>query len=375
MTLVLASGDHHWNERSRFAECRRIHKWIAEQVAKEKPACFLSGGDVFDGASTPIEREAVADWLTEVAETCPVLIARGNHDRGLDTFFMRRLATKHPIVVEERCGVHVIGGLKIAAVAWPNRASVAAMLGQPLTGTQIDEVAVEALRNVLRGLGQQKPDLLLGHWMISGAVTSVGQQLVGAELEVGLADLALAGAKMTIASHIHAPQAWEYKKQPIAYCGSPYRTSYGETERKSIIYADVTAKGVEWKRYVTPCTDMVLLTADWTDGKLVFDGKGPLKSVVMGAECRLRYRVPADQRDAARAAVADVKARMLGDGAENCKVEEQLTVQTRARTPEIATAKTLADKLDVLWKSRGVELDAQRRARVLQKLSAIEEGA
>lgn len=74
---ILASGDHHWDEHSRFDECERIHGWIASQIEYERPDVFLSAGDIYERASTPRERAAVAEWLVRVAETCPVVIAKG----------------------------------------------------------------------------------------------------------------------------------------------------------------------------------------------------------------------------------------------------------------------------------------------------------
>ena len=45
--------------------------------------------------------------------------------------------------------------------------------------------------------------------------------LVGGELSLGLADLALADANVTIAGHIHAPQVWEYGGKRVAYYAHP----------------------------------------------------------------------------------------------------------------------------------------------------------
>jgi len=79
-------------------------------------------------ASTPDERAAAAAWLVAMAEVCPVLLVRGNHDRRRDCALLARLTSKHPIIVEEGASVHHIGGAAIAAMAWPDRANLAANL-------------------------------------------------------------------------------------------------------------------------------------------------------------------------------------------------------------------------------------------------------
>jgi DNA repair exonuclease SbcCD nuclease subunit len=370
--MLMASGDHHFVEHLRFEECIRVHCWIAEQVAKERPVCFLSGGDIYERASTPTERMRVSDFLCAVAETCPVLITKGNHDRALDCALLGRLQSKHPITVVESCGVFDLGGIRIAAVAYPNRASIAAMVNRPLPAEALDDVAREALRGVLLGLSNARPDVLLGHFMINGSVTSVGQPLIGAELNVGLADLALARTKITIASHIHRPQAWDFDGAPIVYCGSPYRTKYGETETKSILVADVCKGGVEWSRLVTPATPMILAEDEWGDTGWLVGWHGLDPEACRGAEIRMRYEVASDRRDAAKAAAARVRDDLLARGAVSVKTDEVVQATTRARTPEIVSAVTIADKLDVLWRSKRIEMPGERRGRVLQRLAELE---
>src|SRR5690606_22402517 len=94
---------------------------------------------------------------------------------------------------------------------------------------------------------------------------------------------------------------------------------------------------------------------------------------VVGAEIRLRYHVESDRRDAARASADDVKRRLLVHGALSVKVEEVVEATTRARAPEIAVAQTIADKLEVFWRAKGIEVSDEREARVFSKLTQVEE--
>lgn len=384
---IIASGDHHFDEHRKLAECVRIHAWIADLVRREQPDVFCSGGDIYERASTPAEREAVAEWLTAVAEVCPIVIAKGNHDRPLDAYWLRRLRTRHPVIVEERAAVHVIAGAAIATVAWPSRSALATMAGGDGAGTEA--AARDALAAVLRGLGSELaahdgPRVLLGHFMIDGSKTSTGQELLGAEMNVSLADLALAGADVVLASHIHLAQSWEIDGRPVLMCGSPLRQNFGEMEEKSVVLLEWEARDlVRVERVPTPATPMVHVDATWTrdvsvdggavcEGALVLAGGEP---VVSGAEVRLRVHVSADHREAARRAAQEVADHYRERGAISVKVEEQVIASTRARTPEVAAAKTLADKLAALWESRNDVPDPVRRDALVRKLGELEGAA
>jgi predicted phosphodiesterase len=377
MHKVIASADHHFDPHSaRWGECVRVHEWIARRVEVEQPSLFVSGGDIYEKASTPEGRTVVADWLTRIAEVCPVLIARGNHDRHRDLAILGRLRTKHPVVVEEAAGVHVLGGIAVAAMAWPMKASLMAMLGRDVDLRSADDAAHTAIRDVLRGLGAELdahpglPRLGVGHWMIDGSMTSGGQPLWGQDLSVGLEDFALMRAPLVVAGHIHKPQDWSFGDVEIVYPGSPFRTAYGETEPKSVLYAEWHANNWTCSRIPTPAQQMILVETDWTpDG---FSGGWEHEAEREGADVRLRYHVAPEHRDAAKAAAAEWRDELLGMGVAVVKVEELVKQSTTARSTAVAEANTTADKLAALWTLRGEDMPEGRRARVLGRLAQIE---
>lgn len=393
MTRVLASADHHFDQHSRFEECRRVHSWMVDVARREQVDLFVSGGDIYERGSTPTEREAVAEWLTEMAEVCPVVIAKGNHDRALDCAILARLRTRLPIIVEEQAAVHVVGGVAVATVAWPERARVLALMGDAAPASR-DDATQEALRGVLRGLGQklgahQGPTMLLGHFMCDGAVTSTGQPLLGQPIRVGLTDLALAGADVTIMGHIHRAQRFEHDGRAFWYPGSPFRTDFGQTERKVALLvdyetADERGAGHDWPRVEeieTPATPMLHVYAEWCQVPDLSGERdippglftdGPIPDVT-GAEVRLRYCVESDYREAAKAAAAEMRDEVIKLGAQSVKVEEQVVAATRARVPEIARARTTAEKLVALRTSKGEQLEPARVARLDEKLSQLEQ--
>lgn len=369
--LILASGDHHFHERSRFDECVRVHRWMVQLAREQKPAVFVSGGDVYERASTPLEREAVAEWLTSMAEVCPVMITKGNHDRELDVEIMRRLRTKHPIIVESRAGVHVVAGVAIAAIAWPEPAHLAAAAE---SSEQASAGIRAALTNLLRGLGVQLaehegPRLLLGHLMVDGSITSPGQPLLGMPINVGLSDLALAGAQLGIIGHIHKAQMFDVLGAPHWYTGSPFRTDFGQLESKLVLLAEFDRRGLVGVHEVqTPATPMVHVVGEYVGGQL--EHNAPDK--VTGAELRFRYKVANEHRDAAKALAAALRERWIGEGAEHVQVEPELLVETRARMPEVVAAATAAEKLQAYWAAKGFEPGARRES-LLTKFATLEE--
>jgi DNA repair exonuclease SbcCD nuclease subunit len=384
---ILGSADHHCDEHKRFDEFLRVHHGMVETARAERVDLFVSAGDVYEGTSSPAERAAVAEWLTAMAEVCPVLIVKGNHDRALDMLLMSRLKTKHPVVVEERAGVHLVGGAAIAAVAWPNRAQLASIVGAGST-EELDATAHGLLQNVLRSLGAQldahrdRPRLLLGHFMVDGSVTSVGQPLIGQSMNVGLADLALARAQIGVLGHIHCPQTFRHDDADYLYTGSPFRTAYGEVEEKSVLLIDFDgAQLVGWRRIPTACARMFLIEERYgsDDGRqptwlLGLHGEPEDEADYKGAEVRFRYSVPADLRDAARrSAYGEVADHFRARGAVDVQIDEEVQTVGTARAPEVAQALTLADKLSALWRLRQIDLSPERTTRLLTKAGELEQ--
>lgn len=395
---VAVIADSHFDESSRWDECVRVHAWIAEDLRERGVDLVLHAGDVFERKSTPTERRAVADWLRSVADIAPVVVVRGNHDALGDLPLFARLRTRHAITVVEDARVVHVAGAAVACLAWPQKARILAQA--QLTHAEGELVAGDALRSVLRGLGQQLathegPRILLAHAMVHGSRTSTGQPLVGCDLEVGLDDLQVVGADAYALGHIHKGQAWELTRAtdrlthsplpaPVIYPGSPRRTAFGEVETKGYTLLSFRTSGafVAQEQLVeTPCAPMVLvqgefddLTLDGTRGtyRLHHDGA---QFYTPGTEIRLRYLVDADRRDAARRAADDLAERWRAAGAALVKIEEEVVPTTRARAPEIATAPNLAAKLRAYWRARDTTPDDARSARLVSLATSLEEAA
>jgi DNA repair exonuclease SbcCD nuclease subunit len=397
MTTILLISDTHISATSpRWPECQRVLAWFADLAVREADL-VIHCGDLYDRASTPVDRAFAASWLTRMASVCPVIVVRGNHDVSRDLEILAALATEHPIHVAEEPCVIVEAGVVVQCLPWPRVAELAARTGA--TGADLDERARDALRDVLRGLAVEAsslregalrdcspdaPVILATHALITGAITSHGQPLVGGELALGLADLALSGADVVIAGHIHAPQEWEYGGKRIAYCGSPFATAFGEHERKTVIMLDVEDDGrVLLARRATPAQRMIDVDTAWTaggwraDGYLatarLLGGDDAVREVdVRGHQVRLRYTVAAEHREAARAEAAKRRDGWLAAGAERVVVEPEVLVASTARAPEIARATTVREQVEAMWTARSDRpADADG---VLSALAEIEEG-
>jgi DNA repair exonuclease SbcCD ATPase subunit/DNA repair exonuclease SbcCD nuclease subunit len=357
-----------------------MHDFMVDVARYEKVDLFLCAGDIYERASTPRERDAVARWLIAMANVCPVVITRGNHDRKLDVDLMARLEAKHPIVVESAAGVHYVAGAAVLAMAWPERATLAAACPD-MTGAELDATAQDLLRNVMRGLGTQAADFAgpkigLGHFMIDGSVTSLGQQLIGEAMNVGLADLALLSCPVVIAGHIHKPQSWRHGECDIIYTGSPYRTKFGEVEEKSITLLEFDGPTlVNWLRIPTPCAQMLLLEDEW--GQVFEDQPGMGWRVgdsledVLGAEIRFRFRFAPEHRVEATAAAEQLRRRLLDQGAAYVKLDPKVKPKSTAKAPEISKLESIEDKLLTLWTVRGSHPGTERAARLLAKARAV----
>lgn len=385
------SSDHHCDEHGRWDEFLKVHRWMLQVAREQQVDAFLSGGDIYERASTPKEREEVSTWLVQMANICPVYIARGNHDRQLDCQIMSKLAADHLITVCEDHDIRYVGNTAIAMFAWPERAHI--MAHAQRLGVDPDEVSQNALQWLFRGVANELaehdgPKLALGHFMVDGSVTSVGQPLLGQPMRVGLDDFDLLGVHAVLMGHIHKPQEWLTPAGTrVAYAGSPFRTSYGEVEDKSVLLIDVNDDGItQWQRIKTPCAGMHLVSERWAyydlgqlENREPSFGGGPEAHLapedVPGSEIRFRYTVAPDQRDAARAAACQWQAVWRSMGALAVKIEEEVLTTAVARAPEVAAAATLPDKLMALWNARQAMPEPARVTRLLSKVGELERAA
>lgn len=392
---VAVVADSHFDLGSRFEECVEVHRWISEDIRGRQVDLVVHSGDVYERASRPEERSAVAEWAQAVTTNAPLVVVRGNHDAVGDLALLRRLRTNFDLIVEEAAGVHRVptrrGPVSVACLAWPRKAHLAALVGDG----DLERADGDALRAALRGMGHEMerfegPRILLAHAMVRGSVTSTGQPLVGCDHELGLGDLGLADADLYALGHIHRGQEFSMGEAPCIYPGSPRRTAFGELEEKGYIVAEFEeGESGRWRCMShelvrTPCRPMLQLEGEFhgehvgLPGDVVVPAGIALSGLpddpadLRGAEVRVRYLVEADRRDEAREYAARARADLLERGAHSVKVEEQVVATTRARAPEVGRAQTLPEQLEAFWVAKGIDIDTERRARLLGRVAGLE---
>lgn len=380
---VLHIADSHFDETSRFIECITLHNKIVELARAEKPNLIIHEGDVFERKSTPKERWAVAAFLIQIAEIAPVLIVRGNHDAIGDLPIFAKLHTKHPVIVEEGYGYHFLGGVEVHALAWPQRAYLAAGSdSQAETELGFRDSVLAVLRSISTHWNHHgAPRVFAGHCMVRGSATSTGQPLVGVPIALGTEELRLAKASCYVIGHIHKHQEWEETQTdgPVIYPGSPRRTAFGEIETKGVVITEFENGLLSDHRHVAlPATPMHLIEADWKISEMResadFIVTGPPVTEYKGAEIRFRYRVESDRREAAAVAAERWKEDALALGAVNVKLDPDVQTTTRARVPELAATKSIEDKIRLVWKAKNQIPSEEREIALIRKLHAVESG-
>lgn len=134
------------------------------------------------------------------------------------------------------------------------------------------------------------------------------------------------------------------------------------------------------ERIPTPATPMLLIDGAFDVTRGIIDVVEAQREAVdeygEGAEMRLRYAVEAEHREAARAAAERMRAWLTEKrGALSVKVEERVIATTRARTPEVAEARTTAAQLEAYWRARDGAPAEERWPALVKRLGELESEA
>lgn len=377
---VAVIADSHFHEHKRFEECQRLHDWIFEDCSRRGVDLVLHAGDVFETKSSEKERLVAFSWFQRMASLAHVIVVRGNHDRVSELPALAKLEVQHSITVVEESAVVEAAGALVACVSWPRKAALLAAAGIE-SRADAECLVGDALRDVFRGLGDELaehegPKMLLMHAMVRGSATSSGQPLIGAEMEVGLEDLALARADAYFLGHIHKSQAWSIGEAPVIYPGDPRRTDFGEREAKGYVVAEWDDAGVfvGWEFVEVPATPMVAIEGEWSDEDSLCGIAIDLDDFerVRGAEVRLRYTTPHQFRVEARRHADELRGILVDHGAVLVQIEPRVLPEQRERAETIPTRATRAEQLDAYWKAKSFE-PGERRPALVAKLARIEE--
>lgn len=359
------------------ARLRALDQVIDEGRQIEALAAWLYPGDLFDTRSSIEDRNAMAVRLVRMAEVAPVIVVPGNHDLPGDLDIFAKLRAKWPVIVKTTPGVVSVllatgDRAAIAALPYPHKAGLVAM---GVAKDQVVPTAAEALDAIFMQFATELTvaraagaiPIFLGHVNVCGSRASTGQPQVGMEIEINPAHLQRLPVVYAGLSHIHLAQ----EIAGAVYAGSICRMSFGEIEQKSYVVVTCQRQGGEWgASYDRRPIDVAAmyhvegeLSRSGFTWALVNSGTD-VPASWKGSEVRVRYRFKQSEKSVLSDAI------VLAEFAEAARLEvEPIAVPDRElRAPEVAAARTLAEKLAAYQK-----VDALAPA-VAEKLAALEHG-
>jgi len=363
---VVAIGDIHLQSTHprNGARLAALDQIIREGLALPRLALWALLGDVFHGRSTPQDRNDLATRLQQMAERAPVVILKGNHEAEGDLDIFGELHATWPIDVfdaPEVVGIRTPNQIafRVAVLPYPHKGQLIA------NGTAADETLQAAgghLADIMRGFAADLHDarypLFLGHVNVAGAVCSNGQPNIGREIELdpGLFDL-FAPRIPKILGHVH-------RAQPIGggtYVGSVCRLDFNETEEKRYLVIEYLDDPDLFPVFVSSPIDVApMFLIEGTLSREGFTLAGDTSDEVRarfnrrdwaGAEARVRYAFPASERAVLEQAAVDMVG--LFEGAAHLQLEPVAIPDRALRAPEVASAKTLREKVDAWARVNG----------------------
>ena len=372
---VFAIGDTHLKATHRRNPARiAALEQILAAVEDARPDCIVWPGDLFHERSTIDDRNLLRVFVTAMADMCPVVIVRGNHDAHRDLEIFGCLRTEHSVYVIATPRVVRLENLTIACLPFPEEGALVASGYAP---ADIPDAAARALDAIFMELGHElqvardrgDATLFIGHSNVVGAKASTGQPLVGAEIALRPEHLQRLGDTPKLLSHIHEPQ----NIHGATFIGSIAPMDWSETSPRRFLDLEYAAGA--WAITSRP----IHLPGLWhVEGLLARDRfdwvvkNGPEGAVLdppaswRGQEVRVRFKFVA-----ADAGLLDqAKAQILAAFAEAAHLElEPVAIAEReVRAPQVVAAKTLSDKLDAWTAAVGLPTGAG----VQVKLAALE---
>ena len=235
------------NGFSMIDDQRHMLGQILEISGEEMPDAALLCGDIYDKSVPSAEAvELFDEFLSRLAERCPVYLISGNHDSAERLAFGGRLMAGS--------GVHlspVYDGTVTAVEQQDGFGTVCFHLLPFLKPVQVrrffPEAAIEsytdAMRAALSGidLADGNRHVLLAHQFVTGS-----ERCESEEVSVGGSDNvdaeAFAGFDYVALGHIHGTQ--RAGGEHIRYCGTMLKYSFSEaSHRKSVTFAELREKG------------------------------------------------------------------------------------------------------------------------------------
>lgn len=294
--LSTSGIQHHQNGlNARLMDRYSCARFVVEDSIGRGAQIILHGGDLFNGwRPTPTEvRLAKRALEPAVNAGVPVLLLKGNHDdvrtpteeHALD--LMREMAGV--VVVDRPCLLNVWrkyeGGflvealdlspadgagleMQLACLPWPRtnlllRDEEARKLEPGERNLLIREKCMDCLRGLAAQRIEGVPAVLLGHFSLDVATVGDRLMMLGGDWTLSLQEIAALRFDAVMLGHIHKPQAFSPNDIPVAYCGSPEATAFGEEgEEKQYLVWAIGDDGITATHVPTPYRRLVTITPE-----------------------------------------------------------------------------------------------------------------
>ena len=250
------------NGFSMIADQRYVLEQILVLTTEEKPDAVLLCGDIYDKSVPSAEAvELFDEFLSQLAEHCPVYIISGNHDSAERLAFGGRLM--------EKAGVYLspVYDGTVATVSQKDEFGTVYFHLLPfLKPAQVRrfypeetiESYTDAVRAALSGIDLHDGNrhVLLAHQFVTGSERCESEELsIGGSDNVDAA--AFEGFDYVALGHLHGAQ--RAGGEHIRYCGTMLKYSFSEAKHcKSVVFAQLGEKGslVVSTRELKPLRDM-----------------------------------------------------------------------------------------------------------------------
>lgn len=372
------TGDWHvQTQHKRWDALDKALRTMCRQMREHEVDLVVVAGDLIEQHPSADDIHALLNHVRCFADVAPVVIVRGNHDGEGWLDLCEGMETTHDVIVSTRPETVVLscdGGLVrtdtmgsghysdcvIHCMPWPAKGQLLAMLEELPSPEETDQVVRHLLGEIFTGFrterdreGYDGPSILVGHCEVGGAVMDSGQPNAAPGLTVSDAELESAGTTAIMLGHIHKCQ----NVGQATYAGSPTRLTWGEAGPvgKGWILWELNGSEHDGGKDITvPGPRLWAVNYEWTirdfDGGLPLWGFTPdsgedveiVGTIAAGKdrhgdELRFRYKVPSEQRAAAKASVTDEIGRIWPGPIERVTIEEVVIPAEQARAPELAS--------------------------------------
>ena len=250
---------------------RYMLEQIMELVREEEPDGALLCGDIYDKTVPSAEAvELFDEFLSRLAERCPVYIISGNHDSAERLAFGGRLLEKARVFVSPVYDGSLLtveqtdefGPVRLHLLPFLKPAQVRRFFPE-----ETIESYTDAVRAAMSGIDREDGarHVLLAHQFVTGSERCESEEVsIGGSDNVDAA--VFEGFDYVALGHLHGPQ--RAGGDHIRYCGTMLKYSFSEADhRKSITFVTLGEKGkLEiTTRPISPLRDMKVVRGTYDE--------------------------------------------------------------------------------------------------------------